>query len=365
MPGPTAVRPKLPGRLRKQLEGLARASKPAHRDVVRARIVLLAREGRSNVEIARRVGCNVKTARKWRTRIGEWATKEALLDAPRTGRPARVKMEVHQELLKLACKRAGGSKAAFRKVWTIAALADALEAETGVRLSKTETWRILNGGDIRPHRVRLWLHSPDPEFRPKIARICRLYTAPPEGATVLCVDEKPGMQALEHRHPMRAARPGESGRKEFEYRRRGTRTLIASFNVRTGEVLARCGPTRTAKDLLGFMERVAKRHPTGPVYVLWDNLNIHYGERWREFNARHGDRFHFVYTPIHASWANQVEIWFSILSRRVLKHASFPSIAALTSEVRAFIAHWNRAEAHPFRWTFRGRWKNFRSPRAA
>jgi transposase len=261
--------------------------------------------------------------------------------------------------------RVDDDKAPFRAVWTLATLADALHLETGVRIGKSEVWRILNGGDIRPHRVRLWLHSPDPEFRPKIARICDLYTSPPDGATVLCVDEKPGMQALTHRHPMREARRGVAGRKEFEYRRQGTRTLIASFNIRTGEVLARCGPRRTAKDLLAFMERVAAHHPVGPVYIVWDNLNIHHGDRWREFNERHGGRFHFVHTPLHASWANQVEIWFGILSRRVLKHGSFSSAAALTAEVRAFISYWNRVEAHPFRWTFRGRWKNFRSPRAA
>jgi transposase len=363
--GPSAPRLKIPRELRRQLERRARTPKASHRDVLRARIALLAATGLSNAEIGRRLGCDIKTVRKWRSRIGRWAAVEALMDAPRTGRPPRVSVEAHQELIKLACQRVEDSKVPFRKVWTLSSLADALFLETGVQLGRTEVWRVLHGWDLRPHRVRLWLHSPDPDFRTKVATICRLYTATPEGATVLCVDEKPGMQALEHRFPKQAVQPGAPGRKEFEYIRRGTRSLIAGFNIRTGHVIARCGPTRKAVDLLAFMEQVAMRYPKGPVYIIWDNLNIHYGERWREFNERHGGRFHYVYTPLHASWVNQVEIWFSILARRVLKHASFASASALTAEVRAFIGHWNRAEAHAFRWTFRARWRSVQAPRAA
>jgi transposase len=102
------------------------------------------------------------------------------------------------------------------------------------------------------------------------------------------------------------------------------------------------------------MEAVAKRYPTGPIYVIWDNLNIHQGKRWREFNKRHRRRFRFVHTPLHASWVNQVELWFSILQRRMLKHASFRSTDELNRAVLGFIRRWNRIEAHPFHWTFRG-----------
>jgi transposase len=268
-------------------------------------------------------------------------------------------------LITLACQRPEDSKAPFEQVWTLVSLADALAEETGVRLSRSEVWRILEGADLKPHRVRLWLHSPDPEFRPKVAAICELYVHPPEGATVLCVDEKPGMQALEHRFPRKPSVEGRAGKKEFEYIRNGTRTLIASFNIRTGEVLGHCGPTRTAADLLAFMESTAAHHPTGPVYIVWDNLNIHSGKRWEEFNARHGGRFHFVYTPKHASWVNQIEIWFSLLAKRVLQHASFRSFEELAARVLDFIAHWNRSDAHPFRWTFRGRWRTVPVARAA
>lgn len=332
--------------------------------MLRARIILLADEGRGVAETARELRCTEKTVRKWRARWLTWSELETLLDVPRTGRPARIPISAHHELIKLACQRVDDDKAPFREVWTLHTLSDALAQETGIRMSKSEVARILEGAALQPHHVRLWLHSPDPDFRPKVERICQLYTSPPEGATVLCIDEKPGMQALEHRFPMRAAGPSKPARKEFEYKRRGTVTLIAAFDTRSGRVFGQCR-RRTAKGLVAFMEALAKRYPTGPVYVIWDNLNIHHGGRWQAFNERHGGRFHFVHTPLHASWVNQVEVWFSILGRRALKHRSFASKAELRRRVLAFIAHWNRREAHPFRWTFRGKWKSVEAPRAA
>lgn len=221
-----------------------------------------------------------------------------------------------------------------------------------MRVSVSEIGRTLGCVGLRPHRVRMWLHSPDPDFRQKAARVCALYTDPPRGSTVLCVDEKPGMQALSRRHPTRFAEEAGCVKYEFEYRRHGTSTLIASFNVRTGEVYGHLR-RRTAKGVVAFMESIAKRHPRGPVYVIWDNLNVHTGKRWEDFNARHRGRFRFVHTPLHASWVNQVEIWFSLLARRALKHVSFRSKAELEAAVRAFIRAWNQ-RARPFNWTFRG-----------
>ncbi|WP_096326273.1 transposase [Nannocystis exedens] len=104
-------------------------------------------------------------------------------------------------------------------------------------------------------------------------------------------------------------------------------------------------------------QTLKSQYPTGQIYVVWDNLNIHYDGadyRWTRFNRRHGDRFHFVYTPIHASWVNQIEIWFSLLQRRVLRYADFPCAGAMPRAVMNFIRRWNRDEAHPFNWTFRG-----------
>jgi transposase len=173
---------------------------------------------------------------------------------------------------------------------------------------------------------------------------------------VVCVDEKP-MQALARRHPTHVGRRGVV-RHEFEYRRRGTCSLLAAFDIRTGEVFGRVVRHRDARALLAFMHALAQRYQGRRVYVVWDNLNVHHDgrdARWTRFNREHGRRFRFVYTPLHASWVNQVEIWFSILQRRVLRYGSFESVSALAHDVLGFIRHWNRAEARPFRWTFAGR----------
>lgn len=337
--------------LRQQLQQVARAATSAVRDVLRARIILLAAAGHNQAEIARQLHCTDKTVRKWCHRFRLNPSLKSLRDAARSGRPAEVPVTVRCMLIKIACDRPPGP---FRQCWTLSSLSQSLHRETGWWLSRSEVRRILQTKDIRPHRMRLWLHSPDPEFAAKVRFICGLYRYPPPGATVLCVDEKTGMQALERKYPTRWPGPGQAGHWEYEYIRHGTRALIASWDIRTGRVLAQCGPRRTADDLLAFMEMVAQRYPTGPVYIIWDNLNIHYGKRWEGFNQRHGERFHFVYTPLHASWVNQIEIWFSILQRRLLKYGSFTSAEDLTSQVLAFIAHWNAREAHPFRWQFRG-----------
>ncbi|MCC6647275.1 MAG: transposase, partial [Polyangiaceae bacterium] len=142
-------------------------------------------------------------------------------------------------------------------------------------------------------------------------------------------------------------------RREYEYQRNGTQTLIAAFNTQTGEVFGRCW-SRTAEGLERFLEALAERHPTGDVYIIWDNLNVHKGPRIEAFNARHGGRFHFVHTPLHASWVNQIEIWSSILQRRVLRHGSFASPAEIEAAVMDYIAGWNAVERRPFRWRFRG-----------
>ena len=225
------------------------------------------------------------------------------------------------------------------------------------RISRSSYQRILTAGELRPHRVRGWLHSPDPEFRAKVTAITDLYLNPPAGAVVLSIDEKTGMQALERRVPDRPAAPGRPGRREFEYTRHGTQSLLCAFEVHRGRVLGACGQTRTAADLVSFMETVAAEYPTGPVHVIWDCLNIHFdgsAQRWTAFNVRHGQRFVFHYTPKHASWVNQVELFFSILQRQCLRAGSFRSPGELRTAVLAFLAAWNRNRAHPFRWTFTG-----------
>lgn len=336
---------------------MARAYSEEHRLVVRAKIVLLALDGYYDALIARQLGVSDRNVYKWTRRFARRPKLSALRDLPRSGRPAVIPVEARCEVLRLACERPAAPptapKVRFRDVWTFESLRQAAEAK-GAKMSRSEVFRTLHDRQLRPARIQMWLNSQDPDFRAKAKRVCQLYLHPPKGSRVLCIDEKTGMQALQRMHPDRLARPGRSLRREYEYKRHGTSTLIAAFDVRTGEVCGICSPTREADDLMEFMEELARSLAHGPIFVIWDNLNIHHGPRWEEFNARHGGRFHFVHTPIHASWLNQIEIWFGILHKRVLKYGSFESVQQLVEKVCGFIQHWNEFEAHPFRWRFRG-----------
>jgi transposase len=340
---------------RAELERRVRAGTSFQRDGVRARIILAGADGASAAAIACRLGVHSRTVERWRARFQRHGMP-GLKDQPRPGPPPKFAAVTRLELIALACEPVAGR--AGRTTRTIADLVREAAARGIVdRISWSSYQRLLTDVDLRPHRIQGWVHSPDPAFREKVTEITDLYLHPPAGAVVLSIDEKTGMQALERRFPDRPAALGRPRRREFEYTRHGTQSLLCAFEVHRGQVLGQCGATRTAADLVAFMEQIAARYPTGAVHVIWDNLNIHFdGEahRWSAFNARHGHRFVFHYTPKHASWVNQIELFFSILQRQCLRESSFRSTDELRTAVLAFIAAWNRDRAHPFRWTFTG-----------
>jgi transposase len=343
---------------RAELERMARAQALDHRPVRRAAMVLALADDPSPSAAARRVGVSEKTVGKWRERyLAEGAA--GLRDRRRPGRPLVYLGPERCAVLGLACGKPADVGVECRNIWTLDALADAAR-DTGFttgRPSRSTVFRILDGADIKPHRTRIWLHSPDPLFRERVAEICALYQERPAGSVVLCMDEKTEMQALGRPHPVREAAPGRRRRVDHDYIRNGTRKLLAVYNPHTAEVFGQMRATRTAADTVEFMEAVAARHPAGDVHIVWDNLNTHKDgreARWTEFNARHGGRFHFHYTPVHGSWMNQVELFFGILQRRVLKGAVLNSTDELDAAVLAFLDLWNRKVGKPFRWTFTG-----------
>lgn len=343
----------------RRLNELARSRSSEHGLVLRAQIILMLAAGVGTAGTARRLEISDRVVRKWSARWRQSPHLESLRERDRTGRPSRISIATRCQVVKIACNRPQISRAGRRvrlPVWTQQAIADELYLKHGEHISRSSVQRILSASGLRPHRVRQWLHSPDPNFAAKVERICRLYLEPPPKAVVVSIDEKP-MQALRRQHPTRLGRDGVL-RGEFEYRRCGACCLLGAFDIRTGQVLGRVVRRRTAAALVDFLESVARRYPSRRIYVVWDNLNIHLdgqGQRWSAFNRRHGGRFRFVYTPLHASWVNQIEIWFSILQRRVLRHGSFDNLRMLRDHVLGFIDDWNRYDAHPFRWTFTGR----------
>ena len=210
-------------------------------------------------------------------------------------------------------------------------------------------WKVLRRHGISLERRRPWCISTDPAFAAKAADVVGLYLHPPDNAVVLSVDEKPHIQALERaqgwlRLPNGRAITGYS----HEYKRHGTTTLFAALNVTTGEVQVRHAQRRRRVDFLAFMNQVVAKHGKRQIHVILDNLNTHKPkhDRWL---ARHPN-VHFHYTPTHASWLNQIEVWFSKLSRDALKGASFTSPTQLRRAIDRYIEAHN-ADPKPFKWT--------------
>ena len=345
----------LTGEQRFALRRRVRAATSAQRDVFRARIILACEEGGSAKEVATRCGVHPSSVERWRRRFLK-SGLDGLCDRPRPGHKSKYGPVARLEVIALACEPVAFSNGRTRR--TIEDLRrEVLDRGIALTMSWSTIQRILAEVDLRPHLIRGWVHSPDPRFREKVTEITDLYLNPSKGSVVLSIDEKTGMQALERRFPDRPASPGHRCRREFEYIRHGTQSLFCSFEVHSGRVIEQCGPTRTGADIRRFMARIAREYPRGTVHVIWDNLNIHFDgpdKRWTHFNRRHGNRFVFHYTPKHASWVNQVELFFSILQRECLRHGSFLSEQDLKEAVLHFIAFWNRERARPFRWTFRG-----------
>ena len=249
-------------------------------------------------------------------------------------------------------------------------------------MTRSTIQRILSEADLKPHRSVYWLNSHDPDFDTKAQDICKLYVQSPvlyqHGELVICCDEKTGMQILERKHPTILAQPGKPEKREHEYIRHGTRCLIASFVVPTGKVVWDLGETRTSVDFAAHLKHVTSQYPEHPrFHWVMDNLNTHWsldvcelmaklnglpfhqkdlrtGEQRRAFltDLNHKHVIHF--TPKHGSWLNQVELWFSTLSRRFLKRGDFKSAHEFIARITAYINDHNEHRAHPYRWTFTG-----------
>ena len=237
--------------------------------------------------------------------------------------------------------------------WSHSQLAQAL---SDIGISASQIGRILADLDIKPHRVRGWITRPnDPTFWERAADVCGLYLVPPTGALVLSVDEKTGIGARSRTRPATRPAPGRPSRQEHEYVRHGTATLLAALDVHRGGVVQAADVDRnTAANFIAFLDDLdACVSADLQVHLVLDNGASHIANATRWWFVDHS-RFHAHYTPTHASWLNQVELFFSILARRLLKRGEFASVEDLVAKVMAFIADYNRT-ATPFRWTYDGR----------
>jgi len=269
------------------------------------------------------------------------------------GDPRSFPPDEQHEVLGLACHPLT-ELAAARTHWALRPLAEAAGTWGYLRrpVSKSTVGRWLKRAALKPYRVRRWLHSPDPEFRLKVRRVVRWYLRPPRRTHVVCVDEKTQVQILERLHPGRPASPGRPARQEEHYRRHGVLAILAGLHVRSGRVLARVRRRRSRREFLELLKALRGRYPHGRLVVVLDNLSIHTTPEIRAWLAAQQGRVRFEFLPLHASWLNQIEIWFSILERQALTRASDTAYRLRAARIQHFIRHWNRS-ARPFRWTFK------------
>jgi transposase len=336
VPKATVIR--LDRKTRSELEGWLRASTTEQRMVRRARIVLLAADGWASRAIARKVGVMTGVVSVWRTRFAASGI-DGLKDKPRPGAKPIYTQATGKRILAVLDKPVPKGRAR----WTCELVAEALD-DVDVNYVR----RFLRKQKIDLAGRKSWCASNDPDFAAKAADVVGLYMAPPKNAIVVCVDEKPSIQALERAQgylklPNGRALTGHS----HDYKRHGTSTLFAAFEVATGKVKAAHKKRRRRKQFLDFMDQVVAAYPGSRLKVILDNLNTH--KKNEEWLARH-PKVTFHYTPTRASWLNQVEGWFSILQGQSLTGASFTSVEQLRAHIDAFIDTYNE-DAEPFAWT--------------
>lgn len=337
---------------RKRLEALIRRRSPEHWMVERAKIVMLSHRGMRIVSICSALSLDRQLVRRWLKRYLEDGF-EGLKDRGRSGRPNLIDNSVWSKLATIVVQSPEKFGLPFAR-WSVRALEEFMLERYGWRVSRSSISRFLRSMALKPHRVRYWLNPTDPDFDKKAARICKLYVSPPRDATVLSLDEKPGIQALRRTHPTRPMDFERPTRIEYEYERKRTRNVFAAFNIKTGRVLVWVTADRATPNVLAFLDQVLRRCPRGRVIIVTDNISTRTGEPARAWLAKH-PRVRFVFTPKHGSWLNQVEIWFGILTSKALRARSFESVNALAKAIYRFAKHWNDALAHPFEWTYTGK----------
>lgn len=383
MPTPMAPRIILAQNARADLQTLIRVHSTPQSLAFRARIVLRAADGANptNLKISRELGCDNRTAGKWRRRYLDQGLA-GLQDAIRPGRPPTIASPTRVQVISVASTLPQEQDRPVTR-WTldeiVATLLEALHTDS---ISRSSIWRILQEADLKPHKSEYWLNSHDEDFDTKAHTICQLYAKALEyyqqGRLVICCDEKTGMQVLERKAPTKPAQAGKRERREHEYIRHGTRVLINSLAVATGQLAWTIGSTRKAVDFVAHLTQAYAKLPRMKRYDwVMDNLNTHWSldvcrvvARWckvpfqpetlkkgpqrRAFLSDPSHRHVLHFTPKHGSWLNQAELFFGVLHRRFLARGSFSSAKVFERALERFLTDYNARHAHPYRWTYTG-----------
>ena len=325
---------------RADLEALVRSGKTPQRVVARAMIVLAAAEGQATNAIAREFGVSRPTVNLWRTRFQQVGLVGLVKDAPRPGRRPAVSPDQVQAVVE-ATLHTTPPEATH---WSVRTMAKAQG------LSHAVVHRIWQAHGLQPHRVETFKLSRDPDFVKKLRDVVGVYLHPPAKALVLCVDEKPQVQALDRTEPVLPLRAGIPARQTHDYIRHGTTNLFAALNVLDGTVLARCAPRKRHTEFLAFLNQLNRTLPSRrEVHLILDNYGTHTHPKVDAWFAAH-PRYHRHFVPTSASWLNLIERWFAEITRKRIRRGTFRSVPDLIRAIEDYVTHHNR-HAQPFIWT--------------
>lgn len=339
MPRPTTRLHLTPGD-RETLEGWLRASKTPRSIALRARITLLSTDGMTATAVAEKLDTHPETVRRWRRRF-EQEGIDGLWDRHRSGRPTKIDQAITKRVLDLTTTRI--PKEATH--WSVRLMAEY------AGITQWQVRQIWEAANLKPHRLKTFKISSDPAFAEKVIDVVGLYMDPPTDAVVLSVDEKTQIQALDRTQPMLQLRPGQIERRTHDYKRHGTASLYAAFDIATGEVLGRITRRHRSKEFLAFLRQIDRSvAPELDLHLILDNSSTHKTSEIEDFLKR-SPRFHLHFTPTSASWLNAVESWFSQLERSCLYRGNFTSVRELRDEIRRYISVHNEESAKPFKWT--------------
>jgi transposase len=323
------------------LESLARAGSTPQLMARKCKVILLASEGIPNNAIAQRTGLSRPTVIATRaTFIGGGV--EAIRRGQKRKRPRRVLTpELEQKILDTTLK----TRPPDATHWSVRTLARHLG------ITRTLVHGVWQRYEIQPHRVEKFKLSNDPKLEEKVRDVVGLYLNPPDRALVLCVDEKSQIQALDRTAPILPLRPGLPERQTHDYKRNGTTTLFAAFNILNGKVISSCLPRHRAKEFIRFLNQLEKEVPPDlDIHLVMDNYSTHKSaavQQWLKPKRR--QRFHFHFTPTSSSWLNQVERLFGLITDRMIRRGTFHCVDELERAIYQWLANWNN-EARPFEW---------------
>jgi transposase len=325
---------------RAELERWLRASNTKRSHSVRAQIVLLCADRVPVLRVAEKLGVNHRSVYMWRDRYAAEGLA-GLMDRPRSGQPRKLSAEKAQEILRLTVKEIPREST----YWSLRLMA----RHAGV--TPYQVRRIWQAADLKPHRLRTFKISKDPQFAEKVKDVVGLYLNPPDNAMVLSVDEKTQIQALDRTQPMLQLRPGQVERRTHDYKRHGTASLYAAFDIATGVVRGRVTKQHKAADFIEFLRQIERTSPKDlDLHLILDNSSTHKTAEVRAW-LEERPRFRLHFTPTSASWLNAVEGWFAQLERRAVRRNSFSNVWELRQEIQRYIAVHNEQHAKPFRWT--------------